>query len=130
MYLTVSCWDLSLLHCVQSYRTVYNLTILCTILPYCVQSYHTVYNLTILCTAKFTEGYFLKNRGLSAVFHDLLFTKVFASYLKCVVNIICGRVWFDTDFAVWILTKAVDAVRKIHCWNSHMFFYVSSYLSE
>jgi hypothetical protein len=47
---------------------------------------------------KFTEGDFLKNLGLSADFHSLLFTKENTSYLKCMVDKIRGRVWFGTDF--------------------------------
>ena len=47
---------------------------------------------------KFTERDFINNRGLSADFHALLFTKKNASYLKCVVDKIRGRVWFGTDF--------------------------------
>ena len=48
--------------------------------------------------SKFTEGYFLINHGLSTDFTVLLFTKKYTSYSKCVVDIICGRVWFGTDF--------------------------------
>jgi len=47
---------------------------------------------------KFTEEDFCLNRGLSADFLTLLFTKEYTSYLKCVVVIIRGRVWFGTDF--------------------------------
>ena len=47
---------------------------------------------------KFTEEDFHLNRGLSADFNVLLFTKENTSYLKCVVDIIRGRVWFGMDF--------------------------------
>ena len=47
---------------------------------------------------KFTEGDFCLNRGLSADFLALLFTKKNTSYLKCKVAIIHGRVWFGMDF--------------------------------
>ena len=47
---------------------------------------------------KFTEEDFRLNRGLSPNFNVLLFTKENMSNLKCVVDIICGRVWFGMDF--------------------------------
>ena len=49
--------------------------------------------LLVFAESKFTEGYFLKNRGLSADFHYLLFTKEIPSYLKFVVAIFCCRIW-------------------------------------
>ena len=49
---------------------------------------------------KFTVGDFLKNRGLSADFHSLLFTKENTANLKCLVDKIHGMVWFGTDFGV------------------------------